>query len=497
MMSTERDRPVSPAPPLIRVRTEDGRTLRFSRTFQIGRDPECDVCVEDGRVSREHVLVVFEGGRWRLRDQRSGNGVYVNGTRVHTADIEGSLKVRLGSDGPLVVLDVDSQSQPAGQPPARAAAAGETVLMADVAKRYFEGVDEGPVGGRTRLIRKAFGDIQEKQRQAHLKQRRLYNAIVLVLIVAALAVGGYAYYGHQQILKQQVLAEELFYDMKSLDVQIASVERALAASSKSQGPNLVQEYRERRRQLEASYDRYVSGLKLYDHALSPQEQLILRVTRTFGECEMAAPSDYLVEVSRYVQTWRSTGRFAKGVTRAREKGYVRKIVAEFETQNLPPQFFYLALQESDFDELASGPPTYLGFAKGMWQFVPPTAKRYGLTIGPLAGVPRPDPADDRHQWEKATKAAAAYIKEIYSTDAQASGLLVMASYNWGERRVVNALKKMPANPRERNFWKVLAQHRDQVPKETYDYVMMIVSAAAIGENPRLFGFPVDNPLAFQ
>jgi soluble lytic murein transglycosylase-like protein len=212
---------------------------------------------------------------------------------------------------------------------------------------------------------------------------------------------------------------------------------------------------------------------------------------------MAAPSDYLVEVTRYVQTWRSTGRFAKGVTRAREKGYARKIVAEFEKQNLPPQFFYLALEESDFDDLASGPPTYLGFAKGMWQFVRPTAERYGLTIGPLAGVPRPDPADDRHQWEKATKAAAAYIKDIYSTDAQASGLLVMASYNWGERRVVNALKKMPANPRERNFWKVLAQHRDQVPKETYDYVMMIVSAAAIGENPRLFGFPVDNPLAFQ
>jgi len=34
-----------------------------------------------------------------------------------------------------------------------------------------------------------------------------------------------------------------------------------------------------------------------------------------------------------------------------------------------------------------------------------------------------------------------------------------------------------------------------VPKETYDYVLYIVSAAVIGENPRLFGFPFDNPLA--
>jgi hypothetical protein len=41
---------------------------------------------------------------------------------------------------------------------------------------------------------------------------------------------------------------------------------------------------------------------------------------------------------------------------------------------------------------------------------------------------------------------------------------------------------------------VLAQHRDRVPKETYDYVFYIVSAAVIGENPRLFGFAFDNPL---
>ena len=71
----------------------------------------------------------------------------------------------------------------------------------------------------------------------------------------------------------------------------------------------------------------------------------------------------------------------------------------------------------------------------------------------------------------------------------------MASYNWGEHRVIRMLKTMPANPRERNFWKVLEQHRDQVPPETYDYVMSIVSAAVIGENPRLFGFGFDSPLA--
>jgi hypothetical protein len=132
----------------------------------------------------------------------------------------------------------------------------------------------------------------------------------------------------------------------------------------------------------------------------------------------------------------------------------------------------------------------------MWQFIPETGARYGLTIGPLEKTSRPDPLDDRHKWQKATHAAALYIKDIYATDAQASGLLVIASYNWGEQRIIDLLKTMPENPQERNFWKVLEKYRSRVPDQTYKYVFMIISAAVIGENPRLFGFDFDNPLAF-
>ena len=52
---------------------------------------------------------------------------------------------------------------------------------------------------------------------------------------------------------------------------------------------------------------------------------------------------------------------------------------------------------------------------------------------------------------------------------------------------------MPENPQERNFWRLLA--RKNVPKQTYDYVLSIFSAAVICENPRLFGFDVECPLA--
>ena len=107
---------------------------------------------------------------------------------------------------------------------------------------------------------------------------------------------------------------------------------------------------------------------------------------------------------------------------------------------------------------------------------------------------RPDTSDDRHRWDLATKAAARYLQDLYATDAQGSGLLVMASYNWGEDRVIRLIQSMPVNPRERNFWQLLTKYRDRIPQETYDYVFYIISAAVIGENPRLFGFDFDNPL---
>jgi peptidoglycan lytic transglycosylase D len=469
--------------PALSVRTEDGRRFRLARTFHVGREHDCEVRIDDGRVSRKHAVVAFEDGRWVLRDRQSGNGIFVDGRRVDTVPIESTVNIRLGPDGPILTMEPEAAARPLPPKPA-----GETMLLESYAERYFGAASgDEPVGGRTRMIRKAYQRVQTRQ-------RRLYMAIVAAVSIAAIAAGGYAYYGHRQMAKQKELAEELFYQMKSLDVDIANVERMVAASGNAQGREQVARYLERRRQMERNYEQFLSGLNVYGRKITPQEQLILRVTRLFGECEMAAPPEYVAEVSSYIRRWQATGRYARAVAKAQEFGYTRRIAEEFRAQNLPPQFFYLALQESDFNEMASGPPTRMGIAKGMWQFIPDTGKRFGLAIGPLAAYARPDPNDDRHKWDKATNAAARYIKEIYSTDAQASGLLVMASYNWGENRVINMVRAMPLNPKERNFWKLLERYRDKVPKETYDYVLSIVSAAVIGENPKLFGFGFDDPL---
>lgn len=484
-----RDQP-SNAPSLT-VRLPDGSVLRFHRAFYIGRDPDCEVQIQDAHASRRHAQVTFADGQWTIRDLRSSNGLYVEAERVESAPIGSAITVRLGHDGPAIELgpgnrfaaaaptrDTDPEPEP------------DATEDSMIAERYFSGgdQDEGEeVGGRTMMIRKAYQKIHQKQK----RQSRWIIAVVALLGVGAAA---YAYRAHQLLLEQRELASQFFYRMKTLDVIISGLQQDLEAKGTPVNRANMQAYEQQRQELERDYER--AAERAYGRRLSEKERLILRITRLLGECEVTAPPEYLREVSVYIDRWKTTKRFELALKRAQDGGYAPRIVTAFRARQLPVQYFYLAMQESSFIPTAVGTPTRFGFAKGMWQFIPETGREYGLKPGPYFRDARVDPEDERFNWERATVAAASYIKKIYATDAQASGLLVMASYNWGERRVVERLRKMPADPRERNFWKLLALYPEDIPPETYNYVFNIVSAAVIGENPRLFGFPFDNPLAF-
>ncbi|MBW8713202.1 MAG: hypothetical protein JF632_03860, partial [Acidobacteria bacterium] len=382
------------------------------------------------------------------------NGLLVNGRPADAAPIGKGVEVTLGADGPTLRIEPEESAHPTTDAPE----ANDDESLESYAQRYFGSDDddgEESVGGRTLMIRKAFQKVQQQQRRRH-------RLIIATVALMAIGAGGYALYVHRALGRQMQQAQDLFYQMKAQDVVVADLEQKLSQSGSAPPPQIAAYMAERRR-MEQDYNRYVADL--FDRKLNQKERLVLQVTRLFGECDAAAPPEYIGEVMHYVAKWQQTGRYASALKRAQDHGYIPRIASAFIEQNLPPQYFYLAMQESDFDPTRSGPPTRWGLAK-------------------------------RLDWEKATPAAARYIKDIYSTDAQASGLLVMASYNWGEWRVIDYLRKMPQNPRQRNFWKFLAQYREQIPPQTYEYVFSIVSAAVIGENPRLFGFPSDNPLAF-
>ena len=211
---------------------------------------------------------------------------------------------------------------------------------------------------------------------------------------------------------------------------------------------------------------------------SREDMLIFRVARIFGEYDLNIPDSFVAEVKRYIREWQQSERLAKAIDRINQTGRVRAVVDALRSRGLPPQFIYLALQERNFRTDAIGPQTRFGIAKGMWQFIPGTAQRYGLQIGPKRDEPSFDPHDERFDFEKSTEAAADYLQYLYTTEAQASGLLVMSAYNWGHGNLRRKLSRLPQTPEERNFWRLLQSQ--QIPDETYGYVLNIVAAAVIG-----------------
>lgn len=476
--------------PLIHVIIRNCQNCRseykFTRSFVIGRESQCDIQIPDDNISRRHARVEYGDGQWRIIDLESSNGLWINGKKVLQAPIGDHTAVEMGPGGPLLVFGVPEKG--AGREPSAPLSGGEGQKSPEYYARYYFGdaAEEG-IGERTMMVRRAFKNIQRKQ-------KRTYLWIVAVSAVICLLGVTYGLFVHLESEKQKKLAEDIFYTMKSLELEFAQVLALARKTEDRETIQAVERFTESYESLAEKYDRFLDSLDVYGKTVDEKEKAILRVARLFGECEINMPEAFKKEVLNYINKWQSTNRMKRALARAEQNGYIPAIVDTMHHYHLPPHFLYLGLQESDFDIHACGPETRFGIAKGLWQFIPPTARDYGLKLGPLVNQRIPDERDERHDFEKSTEAAARYLRHIYDTDAKASGLLVLASYNWGQTRVNRLIRQMPENPAERNFWQFLSQYRGNIPKETYDYVFYIFSAAVIGENPELFGFDFTNPL---
>ncbi len=447
-------------------------TQEFADSFFVGRAPENQVVIDHDQVSQKHAAVTFSDGTWSIEDLGSSNGLFIAGKQVDKAPLTGTVLVRFGHDGPTLVLSTTESD-----------AASRKTVVADrtesqILSRFLGGKTPADMSRHTALLRRV---LRTEQRR---RAKRYWTALA-VLAVLALIASAYVYVQRKQIERARLAAADLFYAMKSLELEVARLR--LSAED-------AQSFRDRREQMRLQYLNYLEQLGIYSDDTPEDIRLIYRIANRFGEAEVNVPQPFVDEVLRYIERWRMSGRLEPSVARARENNYGRRIAEVMLKNDLPPEFFYLALQESDLKLDAVGRETRYGIAKGMWQFMPAMARAYGLTTGPLVGVAQYDPRDDRHKLEESTQAAAQYIRDVYTGDAQASGLLVLASYNWGQGNVSRLIRTMPENPRERNFWRLLTQYRDRIPDETYHYVFSIVSAAVIGENPDLFGFKFDPPL---
>jgi membrane-bound lytic murein transglycosylase D len=155
--------------------------------------------------------------------------------------------------------------------------------------------------------------------------------------------------------------------------------------------------------------------------------------------------------------------------------YGKMITAKLADHGMPQSLVYLAMIESGFNPKATSPVQ----AKGLWQFMSPTARQYGLTVN--RGV------DERTNPARSTDAALKYLSSLH--DRLGSWYLAAAAYNSGEGTVLKALKSVTGRSRGTDADYYLISHR--LPQETRDYVPKMIAAARIGSNPAKYGFNVN------
>ena len=187
------------------------------------------------------------------------------------------------------------------------------------------------------------------------------------------------------------------------------------------------------------------------------------------------------KVLSYIELFQGNLREFIGEGLQRGAKYLPMIQEEFRDQGLPLDLAYIPLIESAFKNTARSRVK----AQGMWQFMSYTGREHGLTLNWYV--------DERSDPEKATKAAAQYLKTLGKMFNN-NWHLAMASYNGGPGRVQRAIRRSGKN----DFWTLTATSRF-LPRETREYVPMILAAIVIAKNPSQYGFSVEPelPLSYE
>ncbi|MDR1332621.1 MAG: LysM peptidoglycan-binding domain-containing protein [Tannerella sp.] len=159
-------------------------------------------------------------------------------------------------------------------------------------------------------------------------------------------------------------------------------------------------------------------------------------------------------IDRYTGQLRNVVRYMMGMA----DFYFPMIEQKLDANHLPLELKYLAVVESALNPIAQ---SHVG-ACGLWQFMLPTGKVYGLEINSLI--------DERLDPEKATEAACRYFKEMY--ELYGDWHLVLAAYNCGPGNVNKAIRRAGG---QTDFWKIFPY----LPRETRSYVPLFIAAAYV------------------
>src|ERR1700678_4495089 len=186
------------------------------------------------------------------------------------------------------------------------------------------------------------------------------------------------------------------------------------------------------------------------------------------------------QVAGYISYFSNRGRGTFERAFARSGRYHDMIVRILKEEGVPQDLIYLAQAESGFQPTAV---SRVG-ARGIWQFMGSRARGYGLQHNMWV--------DDRQDPEKSTRAAAHHLRDLYGQFGD--WYLAMAAYNSGPGTVQAAVRRTGYA----DFWELY--RRNVLPKETRNYVPIILAVTIVTKNLSHYGFDdvsMDEPAAFD
>lgn len=187
------------------------------------------------------------------------------------------------------------------------------------------------------------------------------------------------------------------------------------------------------------------------------------------------PVTYNSKVAKWIKFFQTRGKRDFTIMLNRSHRYIPKIIPTLNSKGLPQDLVYLAMIESGFSSQAISSAQAVGY----WQFIKPTANRYGLATEWWI--------DERRDFIKSTIAAATYLNDLHGMFN--SWYLAASAYNMGEGRVRRLIKKYNT----KNFWELST--KPDFPSETRDYVPKLIAAILIAKSPQNYGFDDVRPQA--
>lgn len=416
----------------------------------VGRDPGAGLPIDDDSVSRMHARLDRRGDRLVVTDLKSRNGTRVNGETIVRAEAGDGDHVEFGSIG----FEIARESALAWKRLGIVVGALGAVVVAIVAVTSLAdwmGERAAVSDAERRLRSQALYSVQrgiEAFRRSDLDYARSYLLYAGdLLMITGLAPPGSSLDRPAELFRG--IAGELPREDRDFDFEKALDPRAAAAALE---------------RLEGLSDREFV------------ERQVKRIAIELGQDENI-PTGFADQVWGYVeQNVRYPGKFQTTLDRAvRIQPRLKEIM---EGAHLPEVFCFVAWTESDLDPRATSP---VG-ARGLWQFMIPTGRQYGLTIDTGQGI------DDRTDVVKSTHAATGYIGNLIKTFGREQFMCALASYNRGEGGVRRAMEKIPDPMMQssRKYWYLV--ENGLLPRETSEYVSRIFTAYILAADPERFGF---------